>query len=74
MEPEEYAERLYLDGIAKGWIMLGHTISEEAGVSLSGFLEALASDMRDNPPDAGGQHPHQHLRALGSGHVALGDR
>jgi len=33
-----------------------HTVSEEAGVSLSGFLEALATDMKENPPDAGG-HP-----------------
>jgi hypothetical protein len=33
-----------------------HTVSEEAGVSLSGFLEALADDMKENPPDEGG-HP-----------------
>jgi hypothetical protein len=31
-----------------------HTVSEEAGISLSGFLEALASDMREYPPDSGG--------------------
>ncbi len=31
-----------------------HTVSEEAGVSLSGFLEALATDMKENPPEAGG--------------------
>jgi len=33
-----------------------HTVSEEAGVSLSGFLEALANDMKEHAPDAGG-HP-----------------
>lgn len=33
-----------------------HNVAEEAGVSLSGFLEALASDMGANPPDEGG-HP-----------------
>lgn len=33
-----------------------HTVSEEAGVSLSGFLEALAADMSEFPPDDGG-HP-----------------
>jgi hypothetical protein len=33
-----------------------HTVSEEAGVSLSGFLEALAEDMKQFPPDQGG-HP-----------------
>jgi hypothetical protein len=33
-----------------------HTVSEEAGVSLSGFLEALAADMKEFPPDDGG-HP-----------------
>jgi hypothetical protein len=33
-----------------------HTVSEEAGVSLSGFLEALATDMKEFPPDDGG-HP-----------------
>ena len=33
-----------------------HTVSEEAGISLSGFLEALAADMREFPPEAGG-HP-----------------
>lgn len=33
-----------------------HNISEESGVSLSGFLEALADDMREHPPDDGG-HP-----------------
>lgn len=33
-----------------------HTVSEEAGVSLSGFLEALATDMKENAPDSGG-HP-----------------
>ncbi len=31
-----------------------HRVSEDAGVSLSGFLEALAMDMGDNPPDEGG--------------------
>jgi hypothetical protein len=31
-----------------------HSISEEAGVSLSGFLESLADDMRENPPEQGG--------------------
>ena len=33
-----------------------HEVSEEAGVSLSGFLEALAADMKEHPPEAGG-HP-----------------
>ena len=33
-----------------------HNVAEEAGVSLSGFLEALAADMGSNPPDEGG-HP-----------------
>jgi hypothetical protein len=33
-----------------------HTVSEEAGVSLSGFLEALATDMKEFAPDEGG-HP-----------------
>ena len=33
-----------------------HTVAEEAGISLSGFLEALAVDMRDHPPEDGG-HP-----------------
>lgn len=33
-----------------------HAVSEEAGISLSGFLEALATDMRENPPEDGG-HP-----------------
>ena len=33
-----------------------HRVAEDAGVSLSGFLEALAADMGDNPPDVGG-HP-----------------
>lgn len=33
-----------------------HSVAEEAGVSLSGFLEALATDMGENPPDQGG-HP-----------------
>jgi hypothetical protein len=31
-----------------------HNVSEEAGISLSGFLEALAADMRDYPPATGG--------------------
>ena len=31
-----------------------HRVAEEAGVSLSGFLEALALDMDLNPPDQGG--------------------
>ena len=31
-----------------------HTVSEEAGISLSGFLEALAADMREFPPESGG--------------------
>lgn len=31
-----------------------HRVAEEAGVSLSGFLEALAIDMGANPPDDGG--------------------
>jgi hypothetical protein len=31
-----------------------HRVSEEAGMSLSGFLEALALDMGANPPDEGG--------------------
>jgi hypothetical protein len=31
-----------------------HNVSEEAGISLSGFLEALAADMRDYPPASGG--------------------
>ncbi|MEJ5254746.1 MAG: hypothetical protein WHS89_05295 [Acidimicrobiales bacterium] len=33
-----------------------HRVAEESGVSLSGLLEALATDMAENPPDAGG-HP-----------------
>jgi hypothetical protein len=33
-----------------------HEVSEEAGVSLSGFLEALAADMKTFPPERGG-HP-----------------
>ena len=33
-----------------------HRVSEDAGVSLSGFLEAMAHDMGDNPPESGG-HP-----------------
>jgi hypothetical protein len=33
-----------------------HSVSEDAGVSLSGFLEALAQDMREHPPEKGG-HP-----------------
>lgn len=33
-----------------------HTVAEETGISLSGFLEALATDMRENPPEEGG-HP-----------------
>jgi hypothetical protein len=33
-----------------------HNVSEEAGISLSGFLEALAADMRTYPPENGG-HP-----------------
>lgn len=27
-----------------------HTVAEETGISLSGFLEALAIDMREHPP------------------------
>lgn len=33
-----------------------HRVSEEAGVSLSGFLEAMAGDMAKHPPESGG-HP-----------------
>ncbi|MCX7620718.1 MAG: hypothetical protein N2037_07755 [Acidimicrobiales bacterium] len=33
-----------------------HRVCEESGISLSGFLEALAADMKQFPPDAGG-HP-----------------
>ena len=33
-----------------------HRVSEDAGVSLSGFLEAMAQDMADHPPTKGG-HP-----------------
>ncbi|MBI2704757.1 MAG: hypothetical protein HYX32_05640 [Actinobacteria bacterium] len=33
-----------------------HEVSEDAGVSLSGFLEALAADMKEHPPEDGG-HP-----------------
>lgn len=33
-----------------------HTVAEEAGISLSGFLEALAQDMKNHPPEDGG-HP-----------------
>jgi hypothetical protein len=33
-----------------------HDVAEEAGVSLSGFLEALAADMKEHPPAEGG-HP-----------------
>lgn len=32
-----------------------HTVAEESGISLSGFLEALAADMREFPPEDG--HP-----------------
>ena len=31
-----------------------HTTAEEAGISLSGFLEALAADMKNHPPADGG--------------------
>ena len=31
-----------------------HRVSEEAGMSLSGFLEALALDMEATPPGDGG--------------------
>jgi hypothetical protein len=31
-----------------------HRVSEEAGVSLSGLLEAMALDMAEHPPDDGG--------------------
>ena len=33
-----------------------HTVAEEEGVSLSGFLEAMAQDMKTKPPAKGG-HP-----------------
>lgn len=33
-----------------------HAVAEEAGVSVSGFLEAMAQDMSENPPESGG-HP-----------------
>lgn len=33
-----------------------HEVAEEEGVSLSGFLEAMAQDMKANPPTKGG-HP-----------------
>ena len=33
-----------------------HEVSQDAGVSVSGLLEALAADMAANPPDQGG-HP-----------------
>lgn len=53
MSEERRAIHAYLEVDShKVW----HTISEEAGISLSGFLEALAHDMRDFPPDDGG-HP-----------------
>lgn len=32
-----------------------HNVSEEAGISLSGFLEALADDFKSYPPDE--NHP-----------------
>jgi hypothetical protein len=32
------------------------TIADEEGISLSGFLEALAADMGEHPPEQGG-HP-----------------
>lgn len=32
-----------------------HTVAEEEGISLSGFLESLAIDMREFPPDE--NHP-----------------
>lgn len=35
---------------------LWHTVVEEAGVSLSGFLEAMAMDFKAHPPAEGG-HP-----------------
>jgi hypothetical protein len=38
-----------------------HSTSAEAGISMSAFLEALASDMRDNPPSEGG---HQRWREV----------
>lgn len=38
-----------------------HTISEEAGVSLSGFLESLAEDWREHPPEEGG---HERWREI----------
>ena len=31
-----------------------HSVAEESGVSLSGFLEALAQDMKAHPPEKGG--------------------
>lgn len=33
-----------------------HELAEETGVSLSGFLEAIARDMQAHPPEKGG-HP-----------------
>jgi hypothetical protein len=33
-----------------------HTVSEDEGLSLSAFLEALAADMKSYPPHEGG-HP-----------------
>lgn len=33
-----------------------HELAEETGVSLSGFLEAIARDMSEHPPEKGG-HP-----------------
>jgi hypothetical protein len=33
-----------------------HAVSEDEGISLSGFLEALAADMKAHPPTEGG-HP-----------------
>jgi len=31
-----------------------HGVAEKAGVSLSGLLESVAIDLRDNPPETGG--------------------
>jgi hypothetical protein len=53
MADERRAIHAYLTGESHE---IWHTVAEEAGVSLSGFLEAIALDMGENPPDQGG-HP-----------------
>jgi hypothetical protein len=52
MPEERKAVHAYLEPEShKVW----HTVSEEEGISLSGFLEALAIDMSEFPPEQ--NHP-----------------